>query len=499
MKVDIGRNYSWLIIFLLGLFYLIFLSRYPSSDAYANAFLSITGKDLFKPHHLLYSGFGYIILKIFNNTSFEPIRILQVVNVLFAILSLIVTRQILKRANQKEGLIASALIFLGSCFGFLRFAVDNECYIIPLFFSIVSINFIQSLSIQTKTYKVVLCGLSTAIGCLFHQIVVFVLICSFFFILFREKFKNVVIFVLISLIIPLVYFLVIYFNFGEINIKTITNFVLHDYVNDTAQMPILKNIFPLFFLSFIRTFIQVHGYIHTIIIDSPIFSYLTIAFSFIFFVLGIVKLFKIKRCSINLFSQKWMVLFLWSLLIFYLAFAIFSNSNAEFMVIVPFLIVFLLVYYLKNIRKSLLYFAIMLLIWNFFFFLIPFSTMKMNNNYDIAKKIHQKEDAIFLLDSKVEVDNIYAYKYRKEPVNTFKPSKITSEEFNNWIKDKKEIYTDVFGSSFAISRKTIVEENTNRKKENVVFSNKNLFKKESEFYSLTSKTEIWSFISKFAN
>jgi hypothetical protein len=161
------RNYSWIIIIFFGLLYVIFLSNNPTSDSYSNAFSSITQEEMFRPHHLLYSALGYIIYLPFQSTFIEPIRLFQAVNVIFAMACFIVVRIILLRLHLKEPLIAASIFFLGSCFGFQRFAIDNECYIISLFFSLLSINFIQTFLIKNKTYKVVLCALFCSIELFF--------------------------------------------------------------------------------------------------------------------------------------------------------------------------------------------------------------------------------------------------------------------------------------------------------------------------------------------
>ncbi len=486
------KNYSWIIIISFGLLYFLFLSNNPTSDSYSNAFSSITKEELFRPHHLLYSAFGYLIYLPFQSTSIEPIRILQTVNVIFAMACFVVVRVILQRIHIKESLIASAIFFLGSCFGFQRFAIDNECYIIPLFFTLLAINFIQSFLINNKTYKVVLCALACVIGCLFHQIVVFAWLCCFIVIIFNRRRKYFLYFFFISLIIPLTYSLVVYLQEGYLSIDSLMRFVLHDYINSNAEMPILKNVLLLSSISFVRTFFQVHGYIGSLISIHPVIGYLIIAVSSIFFILGVIFLFKLIKRQLTLFNERRFVRFTWWLLIYNLAFAIFSNGNAEFMVIIPFLLVLLAAYYFENLRWSLFGFGFAMYAWNIFFALTPIGLLNLNNNEEIANLV-QKEDAVFVLKDKVAVDNIVAYRRRNQNIsNTFKISEVSPEQFDNWIKENKTIYTDYFGGKEVLSRANIAETKNNQIPSNSpIIKNKYRFAPKYKFNSLGQEQEIW--------
>ena len=494
------KNYSWFIIAFFGIIYFIFLSNNPTSDAYSNAFYSLTGKEMFRPHHLLYSVLGYLVYLPLKCTSIEPIKIFQCINVIFAMACLGVIKIMMLRINCKESFIAFAIIFLGSCFGFQRFAIDNECYIIPLFFTLLAINFVQSFLIKNKFYKVILCALACSIGCLFHQIVIFALISSFLVVLFNKRLKYIISFIGISLILPITYALVVFIEKGSFSISLFMSFVLHDYTTSNAELPILNNVIVLSVISFIRTFIQVHGYMFKIVSSYPLISIAVIIISLTFFVYGIIHVFKLKKRSLILFQERRFVRYSWAMLILYFGFAVFSNGNAEFMVIIPFLLILLAAYYLTHIRRVLFGLGLFMFVWNLYFALIPMGYMKLNCNKDIVDLTIKEPKAIYILKDKAAVENIYAYQQRKENTsNTYKISEITQQQFNSWVKENKVIYTDCFGGKEVTSRATIAETYTNNiSSSNPIIKNQKSFKLKYKFTSNGGEKDIWTFISNFA-
>lgn len=490
------KNYSLIIIIALGLLYLIFLSNNPTSDSYSNAYSSLSKEDMFRPHHLLYSALGYIIYLPFKWVNIEPIKIFQAINVAFAVGCLLLVRIIMKRIYLKEALIAASILFLGSCFGFQRFAIDNECYIIPIFFSLLAMNFVQSFLIKNKFYKVILCAMACVLGCLFHQIAIFTLVCSFFVFMFNGKGKNIITFLIISLIIPIAYSLIVFLQEGSLSLQAITNFALHDYKTSYAEMPILKNVILLSAISLVRTFIQVHGYMFEIYSHYPIISISVISIAIGFFIIGIYFCLKLKKRDLTLFNERRFVRYLWVMLILYFGFAAFSNGNAEFMVIIPFLIILLLMYYFSNLSKAIFGIGLFMFVWNLFFALFPMGYLKLNSNNELYGLVIKEKEAVFLLKDKVAVDNIYAYNQLNQNIsNTYKLSQVTNEQFNNWIEEDKKIYTDYFGTKEALSRVHIAESKTNKiANDNPIRINQSKFKPRHKFISLSGNKEIWEYI-----
>lgn len=496
---DIKKNYSILIIILLGIIYTLFISDNQSSDSFSNAYHSLWGDKLFSAHHLLYNALGYIILLpfrwIFQDKllDFNPILILQFTNIIFSISSLFVLRTIIKRINKNENLVSASIFFVGASFGFTRFAVDNECYIIPIFLSLLSFNYIQLFLKKNSFKSIILASLFISIGCLFHQIVIWVFIPTLILILFNKKKTYIIIFISISLIIPIVYSLVYYFESNSFSLFGLFNYVISDYSSGLAEMPILKNVLILSGISFIRTFIQVHGYILEIISQFPIFSISVIIISLSLGVFGLIHFSKLIKRNLTIFYERRFVRYLWIILFISFAFACFSNGNAEFMAIIPFIIVILLSYYYTSSAKYLLGIGGGIFLWNICFGLYPYAYMNLNPNKEIAEFIYNnKDDSVFILKDKNHYENIILYTYghkAKNNLEIIKSKDLDKAGFEDLINKNKRIYTDSFGGEEAISRNSIADKDE-------IYSKKSLFQKEEfqkeiEFNSLSSKIELW--------
>lgn len=430
------------VIVILGIFvlYTIFYSQNPSTDAWAYAYAAKSGVDLFSPHHLLYSAFGYVILKVFAFTHVEPIFLLQFFNTIFATLCLFVVRAMLRRIHKTEYFIISAVLFLGSSFGFLRFAIDNECYIIPLFFNLSALYFMQSFLMETKAYKTILMGIFLSLGCLFHQIVILTWICFAVALLFVEKKRYFLYFFLVSLSVPLVYWSVNYSISQDASLYSLYSFVLHDYLTGYAEPPQIKTILLFAPISIVRSFVQIHGYMFDIIKEYPVCSALVIGTSLLFFVYGVTRFRAIKKRDFVLFHERRFVRLVWCLMILNLLFALLSNANAEFMILIPFVVILLLSYYFNNIQ-FVFCFAVALLCWNTYFALLPYHKTDFNRDRNILEFVHNNSDEVYILKSKPQIENMYNYYYGENTPKLISYDRLKKEDLQEL--ENTCVYTDV--------------------------------------------------------
>lgn len=95
-----------------------------------------------------------------------------------------------------------------------------------------------------------------------------------------------------------------------------------------------------------------------------------------------------------------------------LLFALLSNANAEFMILVPFAVILLLSYYFNNIQ-FVFCFAVALLCWNTFFALVPYHKTDFNKDRIILEFVHNNSDEVYILKSKPQIENMYNYYYGK--------------------------------------------------------------------------------------
>ena len=173
----VRRKYSYIFILCFVAVYLLFPSANPVGDAYSNAYSSLWGEEMFRPHHLLYCFYGRVLLQVFGWADVEPLLLLQYANALVAGGCLLVLRRMIKRVNADEVFLSAAVAFGGSCFGFIRFATDNECYVVPLLFSLLAMYYVQVFLVRNSLGRVVKAAVCISSACLFHQLSILVWLC----------------------------------------------------------------------------------------------------------------------------------------------------------------------------------------------------------------------------------------------------------------------------------------------------------------------------------
>lgn len=452
----IRNHYSYLIIIIFGLLYLSFLSNNPSGDSFANTYLSQTTPSYFSAHHLLYSFFGYIVLSVFPST-WSSLAILQVVNAMFSVFTLLLIRRIVKRQNPNEKYIAYSIVFCASTFSFLRFATDNECYIIPLFFTMLGIYYLQSFLRENNMQRLVKMALALVVGTLFHQIVVITMLSIFVFLCFNKNKKYVITYTLLSLIVPLTYWIISITQNHTFSLIALFHFITHDYYYGYAESPIIKQVVILGFVSFVRTFIQVHGYMFNIIKQMPILSISIIVICLFFFIMGIRHLLISKKQELTLFHQRRFIRIIWVTFIANLCFALLSNGNSEFMVLLPFLLTIIGVYYYKD-NSFMAYLGYGFLLWNITFALIPYNQKNLNTNTSLVTYIHNNPNNIYLLKDLPPIENEYIYRYHQPLPQSIYIIRIKQNDIDMLLKTKKTIITDAYQpkDSKTISRSSIV-------------------------------------------
>jgi hypothetical protein len=462
VKTFFKTHYSYLLIIALGILYTIFLSNNPTGDSFSNAYLSISGKDMFMPHHLLYSFLGFLFVKAFSFTGISAIKLLQMTNVLFACGSLLVIRRMFKRIHKEEPLICSAILFCGSCFGFLRFATDNECYIVPLFFTLLTLYYMQTFLIENKISRIIKISICLVVGCLFHQIVIISWLCVFVVLCFNKRKKYIFTFLLLSLIVPIIYYVFSIMINDSFSLVALKDFVLNDYEKGYAQTPIIQQVIMLGSINIIRTFIQVHGYMVNIFHLSPIITIIIISLCFVFFVFGILKLRKIRKRKFTIFHERRFVRLVWWVMITNIGFAFFSNGNSEFMIILPFLITILVAYYFNNL-KFLFYFSCAILLWNTSFALIPYHMSSFNNNKEVVAFIHSNKDCVYILSNKPEIENEYLYSYNEAMPTTIYACRLNKNIVDSLKTINKTIITDIYSNEndVVLSRKNMTSNDIN--------------------------------------
>jgi hypothetical protein len=442
-----------LIIFFTSL-YVLLPTQNSGIDAYGYAALVKYNVNLFLSHHLLYNAFLWILYMAFGSFS-DVLPFMILLNGVAGGASLLILFLILKELKSENSNIFWAIFLVASSFGFFRFCTENETYVFPILISLLSTLSFLKFQSSSKPVLLFISGILAALACLFHQIHFwwwFAFVVSF---VIHKQYKNILYFLSTALIVPLIYIFVAFFYFDIQNLGELMAFVFADYLEGRATASIgFKNIL-LFVINLIRTFVQVHG--NLILLFQYSFIFILMAFlSVIMMVWGIimsVKQFKIKLINHPLKTIALIAIF------FHLIFALVSFGNAEFMAMIPFLIVILYANFdFYIIRGIILGFAI----WNISLALIPNHFFDFEGNTKLAS-LYKKEN-IYIFENKPLIENIHFYKTGEDPaVNMYKITTNTPFLVDSVLKKNEKIYTDIFNKQI-LNRQAITSDKSLKSK-----------------------------------
>jgi hypothetical protein len=155
-----------------------------------------------------------------------------------------------------------------------------------------------------------------------------------------------------------------------------------------------------------------------------------------------------------------------------LAFAVFSEGNAEFMVMLPFLFILVINGFFQIKGRVYLYTAIAMFIWNIGFGLFPNYSLNLQNQFKTIELIHSSKNAVFILSDDVLVQNMIYYKtgiswnsnIYKSPASIKLLGKNThtlSKSIDSCLNNQTVVYTDCIDEPFVLNRKTWLQKNEN--------------------------------------
>ena len=329
--------------------------------------------------------------------------------------------------NQNQSFYWTLLV--AGCFGILRFSLENETYILPLFFALLGSHLITNFN-NSKSHEY-MGFLLLAISVLFHQSYIFWFIAFAVSGIYRRRFMAIF---LSAFTIVLFYIL-----FAIQSNQSISSFILHDV--DAGLVQVIPNINNLKFtlINGFRTIFQVHGNMLILIKNWTVLSLIGIGGALLFFYgLGIslkkqLRRFasKIKQLAslanlINRAQNPFFIAF-----ILQLGFAFYSVGNAEFMVMLPML--FILSFHdeiipkLTHIRKM----ALGIWIYNTVFFIVP-TFMGSFNDIGLTSKLLSTERStkpfVFISTNAIAIQNQLEYEDAIQILNTNSKKNKTNAE-----------------------------------------------------------------------
>jgi len=448
MKFKLKFDITFIAVFIIGTLYILLPSSNNTLDALGYASYIRDGTNLFLPHHLLYNALGYVIVHLSGIT--KPLLFMCFINACFAIGCLLIARLILIPFTREKTRTA-LIILLGVSFGFMRFAVDNEPYIIALFFSLLA-----SWILLTKK-NIIATSLLAAIACLFHQIYVFWWLGLLIFVIQNfdtNRIKSALQYIVPALIVPACYFLVFIFTHTDSN--TIIEFIFHDYIKyDYVSLTFKSVTLLLAPISLVRTFFQVHGYIPVLL---QRFSYLWIgvflAMTFLF-----AGVFSLKNAIVKKnpepYEKKFAGAHLYISILQFL-FAFISDGNAKFMIMIPFaLCIFLIIKY-KLKEKLLIYFALGLFFWNLTFGLLPYHFYEVTPNASVSRYVSIHPCEAYLLKDKVWTDNLLRYYHPKQAYQLNNSRVLKEVTLDSLVSANSNVLTDLINNDEFLSRAKII-------------------------------------------
>jgi hypothetical protein len=247
-----------------------------TSDAWYYAACSRWGQELWQPHHLAYNAIGWLWLRLVGASGAAPAGLLaltwlQMLNALAAGASLLVLGRLLWRAGTPTASIPAWLLLVGSSFGMLRFATENETYIQPLLLALLA-----SLAWARAEYAapvrrrwLLLAGLLAALACLVHQLMVWWwlgLLLGLRPWRGRAHLAAAVCYALPALVVPVAYALAA----PAAGVGNTLRFALHAYLTGAARGELGSKALVLTAISLVRTAVQVHGSMQPLLLRWPL-------------------------------------------------------------------------------------------------------------------------------------------------------------------------------------------------------------------------------------
>lgn len=450
-------RYRFRIVFIIILIiYFLFPNNNLSVDSLGYGCSVKYGVDLFSAHHLLYNYINYLIYNVVHAIfpSIDALRLMQFTNALFAVLCLIFLRRIILKQTNDTYKANIWTFFVGVSFGVMRFAVEAETYIMPIFFSLVSSSFYLRYLKDKKIINIILSGVFVSIACLFHQIHIFWGIGLFIGLLATNKIKPLFVYSVTTLLVPFVYILVMIFYLKiDFSAANLMRFLGEYYYSNNANTEFGLINFIVTPITFFRTFFQVHGIVIDVLRLMPVF-YFIIPVVLCFIILFIVKAAKsidFRKTKYKEYPFEFTHLFIF---ILQFSFAFYSHGNSEFMVMLPFLIPLFVPAFMEFDIKAIKYLGLAMLIWNFFFAIFPNNYFDYQNNKALLKIIKDNPDKVFILKERNIVVNQYYYEIGTEEYDRLVDNQ-NMEAIKKLTKDEKVIYTDVLTKHVPFNRANV--------------------------------------------
>ncbi len=451
------KIHEYIAFIFLGAIFICLPNQNANIDSWYYAACVKYGLNLINSHHLLYNFWGSLFHEFltFLYPAISALESLNILNAISASLTLLVLYRVLLILGQNKNSALLLSLSVGVSFGFMRFATDAETYILPILFSTLSTYYY----IKPKRYLYIgLSAIFSVLAVCTHQLHIWWSLAIFTGILLNKEYtkNNKIYYTLILLIGVILYFLVYYFSSKN---YTFLTFILGEYNKGNAGLDFSLKALILTFINLIRTVFQVHGLIYHFALKHALIT--TIVLLLELFLIGFIFLKRKQLFQIKTYIEKksWKNIFLFAIIL-HVTFAFVSSGNAEFMAMLPILIVIYFAATFKFEPKNAAFIIpLTILIWNIYFGLIP---LRFENTNQVAAQSnftqkHQKD--YFIWSNKPLVENILTYQY-----GFYKNYHFTmTDSVDHLLSEGKNIYTDLQNEQTNFSREAILNRDLKNK------------------------------------
>lgn len=465
---------------LLAVFFLLPNSNLTIDSWYYAACVKHQNDIFGNSHHLFYNYFGLQTWHLIN--FIHPVsaaNALLLMNAFAASISLLLFIQIIKIAGYSLSNAIILAVLAASSFGFLRFATDAETYVLPIMWTLASAYAYLKSNTLVNTF---LAGVFAVLAICTHQLQIW---WALALIIHTWKFSGRGIrhgFLLTSilLITPLIYYQ--FYVVGRYCNVSFIGFLLGQYSSGGAGIDISIKALVLTLINFLRTFLQVHGQIGFLFNQYFVSSCLVVITLAGLVYLAFTRRQEILKIEKKNSNHRTAILFLLTA-IFNILFAFLSSGNAEFMAMLPFLLIaFMAFRYQLTLDNTLIIPALIMLVWNLCSGIIPSACLNISRTDTQVKFYKQHSEALFVFENKAQVENQFCYLYGFEDQNRF----IKLSDITQYLDSAKSIYTDLGNINTKYSRAALLKNH----EENDLLSAFTLIKSDS-FQNLYGKNYIY--------
>lgn len=456
---------------------LLLPTRNSTTDAWYYAACVRHGFELFQPHHLLYNAVGWMWLRLLPGTP-DALAALKVLNALAFGGCLLVLRDLLRRVAGTAVPVAGWLLVAGSSFAMLRFATENETYILPLLCSLLaSRSWWRACAEPQRPSSWLMAGAWAAVAALLHQIhagwwiglMVGALLSGLKGM--QGRMQAIVLFMLPALAIPLAYAAVLPAWGLPLTLPAWWHFVFRDLYAGHAGAAPSGHTLLLTAINLIRTFGQLHGTTFALVQRFPAMLGVVLV------CLGLAGLAARRLWQKPTVAPRHAALEPASLffrvhlliLLLQLGCAVWAEGNAEFMVMMPVLAALLLVQRIWS-GRALTYLGTALLLWNLTFGLLPAHLLRTGHTELLLARLTREPQAWWLLsDPNLALNQLqYATGQREVRANVLpapallvKRPGYSVPKFREWLAERRAagqpVYTDALGGPKLLDRARITQ------------------------------------------